>query len=109
MSWYFNGKPDDFTKVSKRTEWTNEYAYNFYGFYLKNYGAESYVFREQGKSSSQNNYDNTLVKLNVINKTIVFSIWLLQKLEVLMFPVSLSNELGRLSHGYKNLKKFLRP
>ena len=20
MSWYFNGKPDDFTKVSKRTE-----------------------------------------------------------------------------------------
>ena len=52
---------------------------------------------------------NTLVKLNVINKTIIFSIWLLQKLEVLRFPVSLSNELGSLSHGYKNLKKFLRP
>ena len=25
------------------------------------------------KSSSQTNYDNTLVKLNVINKTIIFS------------------------------------
>ena len=68
-----NGKPDDFTKVSKRTEWTSEYAYNFYGFCLKNYGVESYVFREKGKSSSQANYDNTLVKLNIINKTIIFS------------------------------------
>ena len=41
MSWYSNGKPDDFTKVSKRTEWTGNYTYNFYGFYLKNYGFES--------------------------------------------------------------------
>ena len=40
MSWYSNGKPD-VTKVNKRTEWTSEYAYNFYGFYLKNYGFES--------------------------------------------------------------------
>ena len=31
MSWYSNGKTDDFTKVNKRTEWTNEYACNFYG------------------------------------------------------------------------------
>ena len=62
------------------------------------------------KYSSQTNYDNTLVKLNVINKTIIFSLYLtLQKLEILRFPVSLSNKLGRLSHGYKNLKKFLRP
>ena len=75
MPWYFNGKPDDFTKVNKRTEWTSKYAYNFYGFYLKNYGFKSYVFRKQGKSSSQTNYDNTLVKLNVINKTIIFSDW----------------------------------
>ena len=51
----------------------------------------------KGKPSSQANYGNTLVKLNVINKTIIFSIWLLQKLEVLRFPVSLSDELGRLS------------
>ena len=41
MSWYSNGKPDDFRKVNKRTEWTSEYAYNFYGFYLKNYGFDS--------------------------------------------------------------------
>ena len=34
---------DDSTKVNKRTEWTSEYAYNLYGFYLKNYGFESYV------------------------------------------------------------------
>ena len=27
-----NEKPDDFTKVNKRTEWIGEYAYNFYGF-----------------------------------------------------------------------------
>ena len=32
MSWYSNGKPDDVTKVNKRTEWTSEYVYNFYGF-----------------------------------------------------------------------------
>ena len=32
-----------------------------------------------------------------------------KKLEILRFPVSLSNELGKLSHGYKNLKNFLRP
>jgi len=32
-----NGKHDHFTKVNKRTEWTVEYAYNFYGFYMKNY------------------------------------------------------------------------
>ena len=31
MSWYSNGKTDDFTKVNKRIEWTNEYACNFYG------------------------------------------------------------------------------
>ena len=35
MSWYSNGKTDDLTKVNKRTELTSEYAYNFYGFYLK--------------------------------------------------------------------------
>ena len=33
-------------KLKKKSEWTSEYAYNFYGFYLKNYGFESYVFRE---------------------------------------------------------------
>ena len=38
MSWYSNGKPDDFTKVNKRTERSSEYVYNFYGFSLKNYG-----------------------------------------------------------------------
>ena len=90
MSWYSNGKPDDYTKVNRRAEWTSEYAYNFYGFCLKNYGFESYVFREYGKPSSQTNYD-------------------LQKLEILRFPVSLSDELGRLSHRFKNLKKSLRP
>ena len=36
MSSYSNGKPGDFTKVNKRTEWTGKYAYNVYGFYLKN-------------------------------------------------------------------------
>ena len=35
MSWYSNRKTDDFTKVNKRAELTSEYAYNFYGFYLK--------------------------------------------------------------------------
>ena len=105
MSWYSNEKPDDFTKVNKRTEWTSRYAYNFYGFYLKNYW-----FSASRENLPQANYDNTLVKLNVINKTIIFSLYLTPpKLEILRFPVSLSNELGSLSHGYKNLKKFLRP
>ena len=36
-----NGKPDHFTKVNKRTEWTVEYAYNVYGFYMKNYWFKS--------------------------------------------------------------------
>ena len=76
MSWYSNEKPDDFTKGNKRTEWTSEYAYSFNGFYLKNYGFESCVFWEYGKSSSQTNYDNTVVKLYVINKTIIFSLYL---------------------------------
>lgn len=31
-----NGKSDDFTKINKRAEWTSDYAYNFYGFCLKN-------------------------------------------------------------------------
>ena len=54
----------------------SEYAYNFYGFYLKNYRFESCVFWGYGKSSSQTNYDNNLVKLYVINKTIIFSLYL---------------------------------
>ena len=32
-----NGKSDGFPKVNKRTEGTGEYAYNFYGLYLRNY------------------------------------------------------------------------
>ena len=32
--------------LAKRLNEPGEYAYNFYGFYLKNYGFESYVFRE---------------------------------------------------------------
>ena len=32
-----------------------------------------------------------------------------KKWEILRFPVILSNELGMLSHGYKDLKKFLKP
>ena len=40
-----NGKPDDFKKVNKRTEWTGEYAYNSFGFYLKNYWFESVFSR----------------------------------------------------------------
>ena len=49
----------------------SEYAYNFYGFYLKNYG-----FSGSRENLSQTNYDNTLVKLNVINKTIIFSLYM---------------------------------
>ena len=36
MSSYSNGKPGDFTKVNKSTEWTGKYAYNVYGLYLTN-------------------------------------------------------------------------
>ena len=66
--------------TQKLTEGLNEPANMLitYGFCLKNHGFESYVFREYGKPSSQTNYD-------------------LQKLEILWFPVSLSDELGRLS------------
>ena len=39
-------KPGDFTKVKKRTEWASEYAYNFYGFYLKKLQALFCVFQE---------------------------------------------------------------
>ena len=45
MFWYSNGKPDDFAKGNKMTELTGKCAYNFYGFYLKNYGFESYIFQ----------------------------------------------------------------
>ena len=44
-----NEKPDDFTKVNKKTEWTDEYACNFYGFYLKNYWFESVFSRSKKK------------------------------------------------------------
>ena len=62
--------------TQKLTEALNEPANMLitYGFCLKNHGFESYVFREYGKPSSQTNYDNSLVKLNVINKTISFSL-----------------------------------
>ena len=68
MSWYSNGKPDDFTKVKKRTEWASEYAYNFYGIYLKKLQALFCVFQEQGKPSPQTNYDSSMVKLYCIDK-----------------------------------------
>ena len=56
------------------------------------------MFQEWEKPSSQTNYDNTLVKLYITNKTIIFSLLLLQKLKTLRFPVSFSNKLKRLSH-----------
>ena len=77
MSWYSNEKPDDFTKVNKGlNEPANKIAYNFYGFYLKNYRFESCVFQEQEKPYSQTNYENNLVKLCIINKIIIFSLYL---------------------------------
>ena len=42
-----NGKPDDFTKLNRRTD---EYAYNFYGLYLKNYWFEYVLSRCKEKS-----------------------------------------------------------
>ena len=109
MSWYSNGRPDDFTKVNKGLNEPVNMLITFMVSIWKITGLNLMFSGSKGKPSSQANYGNTLVKLNVINKTIIFSIWLLQKLEVLRFAVSLSNELGRLSHRYKNLKKCLRP
>ena len=43
-----NGKSIDFTKVNRRTEKTGKYAFNFYGFYLKNYKFESVFSRSKG-------------------------------------------------------------
>ena len=47
MFWYSNGKPDDFTKVNKRTE-PGEYAYNSYGFYLKKFTGLNQCLPEVG-------------------------------------------------------------
>ena len=55
-------KPDDFTRVSKRTKQTGEYAYNFYGFYLKNYWFESV-------------FSNCKEKKNLPLKLIMMVIW----------------------------------
>ena len=101
MSWYSNGKTDDLTKVNKRTELTSEYAYNFYGFYLKKLLVWKCVFKEYGKPSLQTNYDSNMVKLYCIDKLkclSFLSVWPLQKLETLRFPLTLSDKLGRLSH-----------
>ena len=72
MSWYFNGKPDDFTKVNKGM---NEPANMLITFMVSIWKLRVWILCSQGvgETSSQTNYDNTLVKLNVINKTIIFS------------------------------------
>ena len=101
MSWYSNRKTDDFTKVNKRAELTSEYAYNFYGFYLKKLLVWMCVFQEYRKPSPQTNYDSSMVKLYCIDKLkclSFLSVWPLQKLETLRFPLTLSDKLGRLSH-----------
>ena len=101
MSWYSNGKTDDLTKVNKRTELISEYACNFYCFYLKKLLVWKCVFKEYGKPSLQTNYDSNMVKLYCIDKLkylSFLSIWPLQKLETLRFPLTLSDKLGRLSH-----------
>ena len=102
MSWYSNEKPDDFTKVNKGP---NELANMLITFMVSIWeitGLNRVFSGSREKPSTQTNYKNNLVKLYIMNKTIIFSLWL-------RFPVSLSNELGKLSNRYKNLKEFLRP
>ena len=76
--------------MNKRTEWTGEYAYNFYGFYLKNYWFESVFSRYKENLSLKLiiTYDN-LVKLYIfVSKieTFTFSLyWYLQILETTSF------------------------
>ena len=73
MSWYSNEKPDDFTKVNKGL---NEPANMLITLMVSNgqITGLNLIFQEQGKPSSQTNYENNLVKLYVINKTIIFSL-----------------------------------
>ena len=49
------------TKVNKRTEWTGEYAYNIYGFYLKNYWFKSVFSSCKEKEKKK----NLLLKLSM--------------------------------------------
>ena len=98
MSWCSNEKPDDFIKVNKGLKEPANMLIIFMVSIWKITGLNLVFSGSRKKPSSQTNYENNFVKLYIINKTIIFSIWLLQKFETLRFPVSLSNELGRLSH-----------
>ena len=75
--------------MNKRAEWTGEYAYKFYGFYLKNYWFESVFSRyKENLSLKLIMTSSNLVKLyTFVSKieTFTFSIWYLQILETIRF------------------------
>ena len=76
--------------MNKRTEWTGEYAYNFYGFYLKNYWFESVFSRYKENLSLKliMTYDNLVKLYTFVSKieTFTFSLyWYLQILETTSF------------------------
>ena len=69
--------------MNNRIEWTGEYAYNFYGFYLKNNWFESVFSRYKENLSLKliMTYDNLVKLYTFVSKieTFTFSLyWYLQ-------------------------------
>ena len=99
MSWYSNEKPDDFAKVNKGLNEPVNMCITFMVSIWKITGLTLVFSGSRKKPSYQTNYENNLLRLYVKNKIIIFSLYLSPpEIETLRFPVSLSNELGRLPH-----------
>ena len=76
MSWYSNEKPDDFTKVNKVLNKPANMLITVMVSIWKTTGLNLVYSWSREKPSSQTGYKNNLVKLHVINKTIIFSLYL---------------------------------
>ena len=76
MSWYSNEKPDDFTKVNKGLNKPANMLITVMVSIWKTTGLNLVYSGSREKPSSQTSYENNLVKLHVINKTIIFSLYL---------------------------------
>ena len=76
MSWYSNEKPDDFTKVNKGLNEPANMLITFMVSIWEITGLNRVFSGSREKPSSQTNYKNNLVKLHVINKTIIFCLYL---------------------------------
>ena len=76
MSWYSNENPDDFTKVNKGLNEPANMLITFMVSIWKITGLNLVFSGSRKKPSSQTSYENNLVKLYIINETIIFSLYL---------------------------------